>query len=609
MRIVLLWIVDITAILFSGGFALYARFDFQFGAIRPEFWRGVLLSYPFNILITMVVFGLFHLYQTVWRYASEKNLMDNAFAVFLCALSQPLVFWILKIRMPISYPFMYGFFLLILTAGFRFSYRIFIGISKRLMDRTNAKSRINCMIIGAGSAGNLIIKEIESSQYIHKKVCCVIDDNPNCQGKLLRGIPIVGGREAIASSVKKYEIHEIIIAIPSAGRAQLKPIIQLCKETHCHLRLLPGMYQILNGDVNVTQLREVSIEDLLGRDAIEVNVQEIMSYVRGKTVLVTGAGGSIGSELCRQLAIHEPTKLLLLDISENGLYDIQQELIFHYPMLQIVTLVASICNERRLEQIFREYRPQIIYHAAAKKHVPLMEDNPNEAVRNNVFGTYTLAHMADTYQVERFVLISTDKAVNPTNVMGATKRICEMIIQDLNRTSTTIYTAVRFGNVLGSSGSVIPLFKKQIDEGGPVTITHPDIVRYFMTIPEAVSLVLQAGAYAQGGEIFVLDMGEPIRIVDLAKTLIQLSGYRVDEDISIKFIGLRPGEKLFEELFQQGEDLAKTPNKLIFIGQSMEFDSVAFRAQLDRLYERSQAESPSIREVLTQIVPGYEAHV
>ena len=461
------------------------------------------------------------------------------------------------------------------------------------------------MIIGAGAAGNAILKEIESSNYLSMHVVCAIDDHPGCHGKYLRGVPIVGGRDRIQECVDKYAVDEIIIAIPSASRATLKPILEICKETGCRMRILPGMYQIINGEVNVSKLREVQIEDLLGRDPIEVNVDEIIGYVNNKVILVTGAGGSIGSELCRQIAQHGPRKLILLDIYENGVYEVQQEIRQKYPQLDMEVLIGSVRNTARVDEIFKHYRPDIVYHAAAHKHVPLMEDSPNEAIKNNVFGTWKVANAADRYGCKRFVLISTDKAVNPTNIMGASKRICEMIIQDRNRKSATEYVAVRFGNVLGSNGSVVPLFKKQIEHGGPVTVTHPDIIRYFMTIPEAVSLVLQAGAYAKGGEIFVLDMGEPMKIVDLAKNLIKLSGYRVDEDIKIEFTGLRPGEKMYEELLMNEEGLTETANKMIFIGKPIDFDDSAFEKQLEKLHQASLDEESDIREVVKEIVPTY----
>jgi len=422
----------------------------------------------------------------------------------------------------------------------------------------------------------------------------------------MRGVPIVGGRDKIVEAAEQYGIDEIIFAIPSANTKTRKEILDICKETGCKLLALPGVYQLINGDVSVSELKEVEIEDLLGREPIQINNAEVLDYVQGKTVLVTGGGGSIGSELCRQIAAHSPKQLVIVDIYENNAYEIQQELLQKYPELNLEVLIASVRNTKRINHIFETYRPNIVYHAAAHKHVPLMETSPNEAVKNNVFGTYKTAQAADRYGVEKFVLISTDKAVNPTNVMGASKRICEMVIQMMNQKSKTNFVAVRFGNVLGSNGSVIPLFKKQIAAGGPVTVTHPDIIRYFMTIPEAVSLVLQAGVYAKGGEIFVLDMGEPMKIVDLARNLIKLSGYRVDEDIEIVFTGLRPGEKMYEELLMDEEGLRQTANKRIFIGRQIEFDVEAFEKQLEQLGEEAKQEAADIRPLIKEIVSTYQ---
>ncbi len=604
-RIALLVVSDMVSILVASVLSLYVRYDFKFMDVPREFWVAVLDAYWYNAVIVAVVFAIFKLYNSVWRYASDTELVNNAIAVVICSIMQPIIFWIEGVRLPTSYPFFYGFFLMILTCGVRFSYRILRILQNRRLHHFGGKSRVNCMIVGAGAAGNAILKEIESSSYLSIHVACAIDDNPGCHGKYLRGVPIVGGRESIPDNVEKYNIDEIIIAIPSASRQKLKPILEICKETGCRLRILPGMYQIINGDVNVSKLREVQIEDLLGRDPIEVNVEEIMGYVKDKVVLVTGGGGSIGSELCRQIAQHTPKRLVIFDIYENSVYEIQQELKQKYPRLDMVVLIGSVRNTARVNEIFKRYRPDIVYHAAAHKHVPLMEDSPNEAVKNNVFGTYKVATAADRYGTKRFVLISTDKAVNPTNIMGASKRICEMIIQNLNRSSKTEYVAVRFGNVLGSNGSVIPLFKKQIEQGGPVTVTSPDIIRYFMTIPEAVSLVLQAGAYAKGGEIFVLDMGEPMKIVDLAKNLIKLSGYRVGEDIKIEFIGLRPGEKMYEELLMNEEGLQETANKMIYIGRPIEYDADVFEKQLERLRQASLDEESDIRRLVREIVPTY----
>lgn len=605
-RIILLIMADLLAILLASILSLYVRYDLKFMDIPRAFWDGVISMYPYNVVFTLAMFHIFRLYNSVWRYASDTELVNIALAVVICTVLQTLVLWLRQIRVPYSYPFFYALFLMMFTGGVRFSYRILRVLQNRRLNLGSTKRRMNCMIVGAGAAGNTIMKEIESSSYLSIRVACAIDDNPGCHGKYLRGVPIVGGREMILECVDKYAIDEIIIAIPSASRATLRPLLEICKETGCRMRILPGMYQIINGDVNVSKLREVQIEDLLGRDPIEVNVDEIMGYVCHKKVLVTGGGGSIGSELCRQIAQQGPKQLIILDIYENSIYEIQRELKHKFPELDMVVLIGSVRNTARIMEIFRRYRPDIVYHAAAHKHVPLMEDSPNEAIKNNVFGTYKTALAADKYGTQRFVMISTDKAVNPTNVMGASKRICEMIIQDLNRKSKTEYVAVRFGNVLGSNGSVIPIFKRQIEQGGPVTVTHPDIIRYFMTVPEAVSLVLQAGAYAKGGEIFVLDMGEPMKIVDLAKNLIKLSGYRVDEDIRIEYIGLRPGEKMYEELLLNEEGLSATANKMIHIGKPIPFNHQEFEQQLDKLRCASLDEAGDIRPVIKEMVPTYQ---
>ena len=423
---------------------------------------------------------------------------------------------------------------------------------------------------------------------------------------MMRGVPIVGGREKILEAAAHYRIDEIIFAIPSASVQVKKEILDICKESGCKLRTLPGMYQLINGDVSVSELKEVEIDDLLGREPIRINTEEVLNSVSGKTVMVTGGGGSIGSELCRQIAAHMPKRLIIFDIYENGAYEIQQELLWKFPKLDLVVLIGSVRNTSRVNDVFSTYQPDIVFHAAAHKHVPLMETSPDEAIKNNVMGTYKTARAADRYGTEKFVLISTDKAVNPTNVMGASKRICEMIIQTMDRRSDTTFVAVRFGNVLGSNGSVIPLFKKQIAEGGPVTVTHPDIVRYFMTIPEAVSLVLQASVYARGGEIFVLDMGKPVKILDLATNLIKLSGYKPGEDIEIKFTGLRPGEKMYEELLMDQEGLKKTANRMIFIGKPIEFDAEVFERQLELLINDAKKEDKDIRERIGEIVKTYE---
>lgn len=605
-RIIALILLDIMSIIVASVGALYIRFDFNFSSIPVGYFEKLENIIAFNIIVTLVFFALWKLYKSVWRYASATELLNIIFATTCAAIAQVILCYILDEKMPRSYYVIYWALLFAMTSAIRFSYRILRLINSKRTEFTGRKKANNVMLIGAGAAANSILKEIESSQYLSLNVKCIIDDYNGCHGKFLRGVPIIGGRDKIIDAVGEYNIDEIIFAIPSANTKTKKEILDICKETGCKLRTLPGMYQLINGDVSVAKLKEVEIEDLLGREPIQINTEEVLNYVKDKVVLVTGGGGSIGSELCRQIASHQPKQLIIVDIYENNAYEIQQELIRKYPQLNLVVLIASVRNTERIDAIFEKYRPNIVYHAAAHKHVPLMEVSPNEAIKNNVFGTYRTAQAADKYGVEKFILISTDKAVNPTNVMGASKRMCEMVIQMMNRQSKTNFVAVRFGNVLGSNGSVIPLFKKQIAEGGPVTVTDPNIIRYFMTIPEAVSLVLQAGAYARGGEIFVLDMGEPVKIVDLATNLIKLSGYKPGEDIEIKFTGLRPGEKMYEELLMSEEGLKKTANKMIYIGKPIEFDDDVFKKQLDKIYKDAYDETDNIREDIKEIVPTYQ---
>ena len=604
-RIIALVIMDIMSILLVSFAALYIRYDFSFQDIDPLFFKHCENLLIPNIIGTLIFFVIWKLYRSVWRYASANELVNIVGATACASLAQFVYCKFTDNRMPRSYSVLYFFLLTLAICCIRFGYRILRLINNKRMNLLGKEHCVNVMIIGAGAGGDMILKEIENSRYLSMRAKCIIDDQPGCHGKLMRGVPIVGGRESILDAVGRYSIDEIIFAIPSASVQTRKEILDICKESGCKLRTIPGTYQLINGDVSVSSLKEVEIEDLLGREPIRINTEEVLGHVGGKVVLVTGGGGSIGSELCRQLAAHHPKQLIILDIYENNAYDIQQELIRKYPELDLVVLIASVRNKERIDSIFETYRPNIVYHAAAHKHVPLMEDSPHEAIKNNVFGTYKVAQAADRYGVDKFVLISTDKAVNPTNIMGASKRLCEMLIQSMNRNSRTNYVAVRFGNVLGSNGSVIPLFKKQIAEGGPVTVTHPDIIRYFMTIPEAVSLVLQAGAYARGGEIFVLDMGEPVKILDLATNLIKLSGYRVGEDIQIVFTGLRPGEKMYEELLMNEEGLKETANKMIFIGKPIEFDEEVFRSQLVDLEREAMDETSDIRAAVEKIVTTY----
>lgn len=604
-RIIALLIMDTMSIVIASFAAIYIRFDFQFNAIPKEYMAKFEYILPFNIGFTILFFVIWKLYKSVWRYASATEMLNIVFATCCASVAQFVLCQLTNQKMPRSYYIIYLFLLFAMTCGIRFSYRILRIINMKRTEIAQKKTGNNVMLIGGGAAANAILKEAESSQFVSMNIKCIIDDNPGCHGKFLRGVPIVGGREKIADAVGQYSIDEIIFAIPSASNKVRKEILDICKETGCKLRTLPGIYQLINGDVSVSKLKEVEIEDLLGRDPIQINTEEVLNSVHNKVILVTGGGGSIGSELCRQIAAHHPKQLIILDIYENSVYEIQQELLRKYPELNQVVLIASVRNTARIEKIFETYHPDIVYHAAAHKHVPLMETSPNEAIKNNVFGTYKTAQAAARCGVKKFVLISTDKAVNPTNIMGASKRICEMVIQMMNHMTETNFVAVRFGNVLGSNGSVIPLFKRQIAAGGPVTVTDPNIIRYFMTIPEAVSLVLQAGAYARGGEIFVLNMGEPVKILDLATNLIKLSGYKPGEDIEIKFTGLRPGEKMYEELLMNEEGLKETANKMIFIGKPIEFDEEEFRRQLDLLEQEAVNEDGDIRKEVMKIVPTY----
>ena len=603
-RIILLVLMDMLIITAAGPLAIYVRYNLFFEPQAIEFIENIFKYLPVNLILTVTVFAAFRLYQGIWKYASASDLVNIILACLVSAVTQTIGMMLIGLRFPRSYPFMY---FVVLTAGisiFRFTYRILAYLRQKQQGLIK-EGKTNTMIVGAGEAGNTLLKELQNSKFVEQNVCCLVDDDPGKIGKYLRGVLVAGNRKDICRLAEEYHIDEIMIAIPSASHAEIQELLDICSQTSCKLKVLPGIYQLVNGEVSVSKLRNVEIEDLLGREPIDTQVESIMGYVSGKVVLVTGGGGSIGSELCRQIARHEPKQLVIFDIYENNAYDIQQELKRDYPELNLVVLIGSVRNTHRINGVFEKYHPQIVYHAAAHKHVPLMEDSPNEAIKNNVMGTYKTAQAADKYGVSRFVLISTDKAVNPTNIMGASKRLCEMVIQMMNNRSKTEFVAVRFGNVLGSNGSVIPLFKKQIEEGGPVTVTHPDIIRYFMTIPEAVSLVLQAGARAKGGEIFVLDMGKPVKILDLALNLIRLSGLKPYEDIDIVFTGLRPGEKLYEELLMDEEGLQSTDNKLIHIGKPIDFDEELFIHQLEELDELSRMDSPKIKEKVMEVVPTY----
>ncbi|MDE7319808.1 MAG: polysaccharide biosynthesis protein [Lachnospiraceae bacterium] len=603
-RILLLMMVDAMIITMAGPLAIYMRYNLFFEPQAIAFIENIFRYLPVNLLVSILIFWMCRLYQGIWKYASASDLVNILTGCLLSTVTQWIGMHLMGLAFPRSYPFMYCAVLAGGISVFRFTYRILGYIQSRREGMLRAGKK-NTMIVGAGEAGYTLLKELQNSRFVEQNVCCIVDDDPGKRGKYLRGVLVAGNRKDICRLAEEYDIDEIMIAMPSATHGMIQEILDICSQTSCKLRVLPGLYQLVNGEVSISKLRNVEIEDLLGREPVDTQIDSIMDYVSGKTVLVTGGGGSIGSELCRQIARHEPKRLVIFDIYENNAYDIQQELKRDYPKLDLVALIGSVRNTHRINNIFEQYRPDIVYHAAAHKHVPLMEDSPNEAIKNNVLGTWKTAQAADRFCVSRFVLISTDKAVNPTNIMGASKRLCEMVIQMMNHQSKTEFVAVRFGNVLGSNGSVIPLFKKQIEEGGPVTVTHPDIIRYFMTIPEAVSLVLQAGAQAKGGEIFVLDMGKPVKILDLALNLIRLSGYKPYEDIDIQFTGLRPGEKLYEELLMSEEGLQSTENELIHIGKPIEFDEEQFRHQLEELDEWSRQDRPDIREKVMEIVPTY----
>ena len=604
LRRAFLIILDILVVNFASFGALLIRFDFHISQIGMEYTEMALRCAPIYTVATILIFILFHLYSSLWEYASVNEMTNIIYACACSIVVECIVAHLFGERFPRSFWPLSLMLLLIGVGGSRFLYRFLRSMNQKSMERETSGKRI--MVIGAGEAGNTIIREIRTSQYLNGRVVCVVDDSAAKQGSFIQGIKVAGTRYDIGSLVEKYGVTDIILAIPSMTAMERKKIINICKETDCTIKTLPGMYQLINEEVTVSRLRNVEIDDLLGRDVVHLDTQRIMQYVSGKVIMVTGGGGSIGSELCRQIVKHQPKQLLIIDIYENNAYEIQQELLRNYPKLDLVVLIASVRNTKRMDQIFEDYRPQIVFHAAAHKHVPLMEDSPNEAVKNNVLGTLKLVKAADRYGVERFVQISTDKAVNPTSVMGTSKRICEMIIQTYNNRSRTEFVAVRFGNVLGSNGSVIPLFKKQIANGGPVTVTHPDIIRYFMTIPEAVSLVLEAGALAKGGEIFVLDMGEPVKIDDLARNLIRLSGYVPDRDIQIVYTGLRPGEKLYEELLMDEEGLQDTENKMIHIGKPIDFDEETFLARLEELGQAVTNETKDVRRLLKEIVPTYQ---
>ena len=604
-RMMIIGILDVLSILCSYFFALFLRFDMRFSNIDPDFLLGYQNSILIWCAVSIAVFYFCRLYHSIWSQVSlaELQMIFKAYLILV-----PVYFALDKLThlyMPRSYYVMGYIISFCATTAIRFSYRM-VRLLVHNFSRDAGTKENRIMVIGAGAAGQMLIKELQNSDKLISQVCCVIDDNPNKHGRFIEGVEIVGNRYDIKEMAVKYKINRIIFAIPTIDGKERKEILNICKMTNCKLQTIPGMYQLVNDEVSISRLRDVDLADLLGRQQVQVNNEEILADIAGKTVLVTGGGGSIGSELCRQIARSQPKQLIIFDIYENNAYAIEQELKRNHPELNLQALIGSVRNTSRINYIMSHYQPDIVFHAAAHKHVPLMEDSPNEAIKNNVLGTYKTAQAAAANGVKKFVLISTDKAVNPTNIMGASKRLCEMVVQMMDRQSeNTSFVAVRFGNVLGSNGSVIPLFKQQIAEGGPVTVTDKRIIRYFMTIPEAVSLVLQASYYAKGGEIFVLEMGEPVKIDDMARNLIRLSGYTPDVDIKIEYTGLRPGEKLYEELLMDEEGLQDTENKLVHIGKPIEMDDEWFRDMLVQLDEASRHEDGRIRELVSRIVPTY----
>ncbi len=602
VRIVFLIIGDALLINAAAFFSMFLRFELNIGLLRQTQYFNWLLTYSWAItLLTLGVFAASKLYNSLWEYAGTAELIRICIASVCAALLSSFFMYMIKKPMPRSFPILYSVFLAALTGAERLAYRLLR--DKRRLGRAAARKRT--MLIGGGAAGVMALREFRLSAHSENNVVCIIDDDRLKQGSYINGVKVVGGKESIISAAEKYDVEEIILAIPSANRRQKLDILEICHATGCKIRTLPGLYQLANGEVNVQLIREVDIEDLLGRDIIKIDLDEVAGYVRDKVVLVTGGGGSIGSELCRQAAAQHPKKLIIFDIYENNAYDVQMELKRTHPELDLLVLIGSVRDSTRVENIFRQYKPDLVCHAAAHKHVPLMEVSPFEAIKNNVFGTYNVARSAAMNGTSRFILISTDKAVNPTNVMGASKRICEMIVQAWNDRTDTEYVAVRFGNVLGSAGSVIPLFRKQIKDGGPVTVTDKNVIRYFMTIPEAVQLIFQAGAYAKGGEIFVLDMGEPVRIDDLARNMVRLSGFEPDVDIPIVYTGLRPGEKLYEELLLSGEGMQKTKNDLIYIGHELDFDKEGLEQMLEELAQLDENDAEALRVKIAEVVPTY----
>ena len=628
----LLMVYDFIAVIVSFGIALWLRFDCKVTSVEPQYLTNYTKTIIIYALFCLVVFWFLRLYKSIWRFASYSELMRVILATVVTGVIYTGSLLIFNLHMPVSYYVIGITVQFIAILGIRFFYRFVLLLRGRTNNEVQKK---NVMIVGAGSAGQMLFRDIKHAKETNETVACFIDDNPNKWNRYIDDVPVFGSRDHILEAVDKFKIEKIYVAVPSANPQDKRDILRVCNETSCELMNLPGMYQLYTGQVSVSKMKKVQIEDLLGRDPIKPNMDEVFAYVRNKVVLITGVG-SIGSELARQIASHNPKQLILFDVYENNAYDIQLELRKKYPNLDLVTLIGSVRDSRKMFDLFKKYRPQIVYHAAAHKHVPLMEDSPCESIKNNAMGTYKTAYAAMVHGCEKFVLISTDKAVNPTNIMGASKRLCEMIIQafaakikegkayeipqlftheedmierpeikEALKTTQTEFVAVRFGNVLGSNGSVIPIFKRQIEAGGPVTVTHPDIIRYFMTIPEAVSLVLLAGTYAHGGEIFVLDMGEPVKITTLARNLIRLSGYTPDVDIKLEFTGLRPGEKLYEEKLMAEEGLKKTKNDLIHIGCPIPFDINEFLDELDGLLDAAYRNEDDMKERVQKIVSTY----
>lgn len=603
IRVVCLVIADAILINAAAFLALFVRFEFDFEQLRQSGYMDGLVTYSWlNTLGSLLIFYLMKLYDSLWEFASTAELVRVFIASVISAGVCVVGMMMLKISMPRSFVLLYAGALTALCSALRLLYR---ELRRARMRSHGGIGQKRTMLIGGGQAGSMVLREFQFSAHSENNVVCIIDDDRSKHGSYMRGVKIVGGRDDILHMAEKYGVEEIVLAIPSASRRERLDILDICHLTGCSLRTLPGLYQLANGEVSIQSIKHVDIEDLLGRDTVKTDLNEVKAYVQDKVVLVTGGGGSIGSELCRQAAAMGPKQLIVFDIYENNAYDLQMELRHRHPELDLVVLIGSVRDETRVNNIFAKYHPDLVCHAAAHKHVPLMEDSPFEAIKNNVFGTYNVARAADRFGTQRFILISTDKAVNPTNVMGASKRICEMVVQTVNERSKTEFVAVRFGNVLGSAGSVIPLFRKQIKEGGPVTVTHKEVIRYFMTIPEAVQLIFQANAYANGVEIFVLDMGEPVKIDNLARNMIRLSGFEPDVDIKIEYTGLRPGEKLYEELLMSGEGLKKTKNDLIYIGSEVDFDKAEFEENLMELKAINETSERALRDKIAQIVPTY----